>query len=61
MEIITPEINNFFTMCAVCVSDRGGAQIAILVIVGSLSALGLANWAWNKYLKKNNQEFTIKK
>ena len=52
-----PEI--LISMCAVCVSDRSGAQIALIVIISSLILLGLANWAFKKYIK-NNPKF-IKK
>ena len=44
------------SMCAVCVSDRSGAQIALLIIVSSLIFLGIANWAWKKYFKKNKEQ-----
>ena len=45
-------------MCAVCVSDRSGAQIALLVIVSGLILLGLGNWAFKKYT--SNKKKTLK-
>ena len=45
--IIQPE--KLISLCAVCISDRNGGQIALLVIVLSLIFLGIANWTWNKY------------
>ena len=48
------------SMCAVCVSDRSGGQIALLIIVASLIFLGIANWAWKKY-SKNIRKFSLKK
>ena len=48
------------SMCAVCVSDRSGGQIALLIIVASLIFLGIANWAWKKY-SKSTQEFSSEK
>ena len=48
------------SMCAVCVSDRSGGQIALLIIVASLIFLGVANWAWKKY-SKNTREISTEK
>ena len=46
-------------MCAVCVSDRSGAQIALLIIIASFIGLGLLNWIYKKYIK-NNPKFLKK-
>jgi len=51
--IFQPE--NLISLCAVCISDRNGGQIALLIIISSLIALGLGNWAWNKYFPNKNQ------
>ena len=40
---------NLISLCAVCVSDRSGGQIALLIIISSLVLLGVANWVWKKY------------
>ena len=45
--IIQPE--KLISLCAVCVTDRNGGQIALLIIVLSLIFLGIANWTWKKY------------
>ena len=45
--IIQPE--KLISLCAVCVSDRNGGQIALLIIISSLVLLGVANWVWKKY------------
>ena len=45
--IYQPE--KLIALCAVCISDRNGAQIALLIIIASLVLLGVANWAWKKY------------
>ena len=45
--IIQPE--KLVSLCAVCVSDRSGGQIALLIIISSLVLLGVANWVWKKY------------
>ena len=40
---------NLVSLCAVCISDRSGGQIALLIIISSLVLLGIGNWAWKKY------------
>ena len=42
-------------LCAVCITDRNGGQIALLIIISSLILLGAANWAWKKYLANKKQ------
>ena len=37
-------------LCTVCVTDNNGGKIALAIIISSLVLLGLANWAWKKYL-----------
>ena len=39
-------------MCAVCISDSSGGQLALLVIVVSFTLLGLLNRSWKKNFKK---------
>ena len=39
-------------MCAVCISETSGGQMALLIIVVSLSLLGLLNRSWKKNFKK---------
>ena len=53
LEIIKFQPDTLLSMCAVCVSDRSGAQIALFVIISSFVFLGLANWAYKKYIKNN--------
>ena len=43
------------SLCAVCISDRNGGQIALLIIISSLIVLGVGNWAWKKYFSNKNQ------
>ena len=45
--IVQPE--KLVSLCAFCISDRNGWQIALLIIILSLVLLGVANWAWKKY------------
>ena len=51
--IIKPE--KLISLCAVCVSDRNGGQIALLIIISSLIVLAAGNWAWKKYFSNKNQ------
>ena len=60
LKTITLQPDMIISMCAVCVSDRSGGQIALLIIVASLIFLGIANWAWKKYSKKI-RKFSLKK
>ena len=60
LKTITLQPDMIASMCAVCVSDRSGGQIALLIIVASLIFLGIANWAWKKY-SKNIRKFSLKK
>ena len=51
--IVQPE--KLVSICAVCISDRNGGQIALLIIISLLVLLGIANWAWKKYFSNKNQ------
>ena len=51
--IIQPE--QLISLCAVCVSDRNGGQIALIIIISSLIVLAAGNWAWKKYFSNKNQ------
>ena len=51
--IIQPE--KLISLCAVCVSDRNGGQIALIIIISSLFVLAAGNWAWKKYFANKNQ------
>ena len=51
--IIQPE--KLISLCAVCITDRNGGQIALLIIISSLIVLAAGNWAWKKYFSNKNQ------
>ena len=51
--IFHPE--KLISLCAVCITDRNGGQIALLVIISSLIVLVAGNWAWKKYFSNKNQ------
>ena len=61
LQILTPSLDTFVSLCAVCVSERSGGQIALLIIVSALVLLGVANWAFKKYFAKNKQHFSREK
>jgi len=52
LDVLNSEI---VSLCAVCISDRSGAQIALMVILLSFEVLGLMNWSWKKYFKKRQK------
>ena len=49
LQTLTLQPEKLVSLCAVCVSDRSGGQIALIIIISSLFLLGAANWAWKKY------------
>ena len=49
LQTLTLQPEKVVYLCAVCVSDRSGGQIALLIIILSLVLLGVANWVWKKY------------
>ncbi len=51
-DILNSEI---VSLCAVCISDTSGGQIALFVILLSLVVLGLLNLTWKKYFKKGQK------
>jgi len=55
LKTLTLQPDAITSMCAVCISDRSGGQIALLIIVSSLIFLGITNWAWKKYFKNTRK------
>tara|TARA_B100001741_G_C16190873_1_gene431346 strand:- start:414 stop:587 length:174 start_codon:yes stop_codon:yes gene_type:complete len=49
IDISNPET---LKMCAVCISETSGGQLALLTIIVSLTLLGLLNRSWKKNFKK---------
>ena len=49
IDISNPET---LKMCAVCISETSGGQLALLIIVASLTLVGLLNRSWKKNFKK---------
>ena len=55
LPVIVLQKEELISLCAVCISDRNGGQIALLIIVSSLVLLGVANWVWKKYFLNKKQ------
>jgi len=55
LSILTLQNEILVSLCAVCISDRNGGQIALLIIVSTLILLALGNWAWKKHLLNKKQ------
>jgi len=56
LPILTQQNNEeLLRLCAVCVSDRSGGQIALFIIISALILLGVANWAWKKHFSNKKQ------
>ena len=49
LQTLTIQPEKLVYLCAVCVTDRSGGQIALLIIISSLVLLGVGNWVWKKY------------
>ena len=52
LKTLTLQPDAIISMCAVCVSDRSGGQIALLIIVSSLIFLGVAKLGLEKIFQK---------
>ena len=55
LPVLTTQNEKIVSLCAVCVSDRSGGQIALLIIVSSLILLGIGNWLWKKHFLNKKQ------
>jgi len=55
LPFLTIQNNELVSLCAVCVTDRNGGQIALLIIVSALILLGVGNWAWKKHFLNKKQ------
>tara|TARA_B100001996_G_scaffold376765_1_gene358439 strand:- start:2477 stop:2665 length:189 start_codon:yes stop_codon:yes gene_type:complete len=55
LPILTLQKEELISLCAVCVSDRNGGQIALLIIVSSLILLAIGNWAFKKRFLNKKQ------
>ena len=52
LDILNSEI---VSLCVVCISERSGGHIALMIILLSFIVLGLLNWSWKKYFKKRQK------
>ena len=55
LPFLTIQNNELVSLCAVCVTDRNGGQIALLIIVSALILLCVGNWAWKKHFLNKKQ------
>ena len=55
LPVLTIQSEELIILCAVCVSDRNGGLIALLIIVSTLILLGVGNWAWKKHFLNKKQ------
>jgi len=55
LQTIIDQPEKLISLCAVCISDRNGGQIALVIIISTLVLLGLGNWLWRKYFQDKNQ------
>jgi len=55
LQTLTFQPEKLVSLCAVCISDSNGGQIALTIIVSALILLGFANWAWKKYFTNKKE------
>ena len=55
LQTLTLQPEKLVSLCAVCISDRNGGQIALLIIISSLIVVAAGNWVWKKYFSNKNQ------
>ncbi len=55
LPVLTLQNEELVRMCAVCISDRSGGQIALLIIISALILLALGNWTWKKHFLNKKQ------
>ena len=55
LPILVLQNEKIISLCAVCISDRSGGQIALLIILSALILLGAGNWAWKKHFLNKKQ------
>ena len=57
---LTVQPDAVLSLCAVCITDNNGGKVALTIIVSTLILLGVANWAWKKYIS-NKKEISQQK
>ena len=55
LPVLSLEKQELISLCAVCISDRNGGQIALLIIISALILLALGNWTWKKHFSNKKQ------
>jgi len=61
LKTLTFQPDAILSLCTICITDNNGAKIALTIIVSTFIFLGVANWAFKKYLsnKKANSSKKI--
>jgi len=61
LKTLTFQPDAILSLCTICITDNNGAKIALTIIVSTFIFLGVANWAFKKYLsnKKGNSSKKI--
>ena len=49
-QILTFEPESTILLLHIGVDNKSGGKIAVLIIILTLILLGVANWAWKKYI-----------
>ena len=55
LKVLTPSTTEQLYLCTVCITDNNGGKIALSLIISALILLGVANWAWKKYLSSKKE------
>ena len=49
-QILTFQPESTILLLHIGVDNKSGGKIAVLIIISKLILLGVANWAWKKYI-----------
>ena len=49
-QILTFQSESTILLLHISVDNKSGGKIAVLIIISTLILLGVANWAWKKYI-----------
>tara|TARA_B100000029_G_scaffold135912_1_gene130490 strand:- start:13264 stop:13452 length:189 start_codon:yes stop_codon:yes gene_type:complete len=55
LPVSAEQSEKIISLCAVCISDRNGGQLALLIIVSTLILLGIGNWLLKKHFSNKKQ------
>ena len=55
LQILTFQPESTILFLHIGFDDKSGGKIALLIIISVLILLGVANWAWKKYISNKKQ------